>query len=125
MINAVDATVTRMDADALAVDFKVPIDSEEAMVKMFTDVCRKNKSIKVAVIDHISSQSAIMFPVAKIATALHELGVLVVVDGAHAPGQAHVDLEELGRAGVDFYSGNLHKWGFAPRGCAILWVHPR
>ena len=34
------------------------------------------------------------------------------------------DLEELGRSGVDFYAGNLHKWAFVPRSRSILWVKP-
>ena len=57
------------------------------MVELFAEVCRRNKSIRVAVVDHISSPSGIKFPVAKIAKSLHEMGVLVAVDGAHAPGQ--------------------------------------
>ena len=37
-------------------------------------------------VDHISSPSAIVFPIAALATELHKLGVLLLVDGAHAPG---------------------------------------
>ena len=74
-------------------------------------------------VDHISSASAVRWPLEAIVRELKSLGVSrVIVDGAHAPGQAEdLDLERLGRAGVDLYSGNLHKWGFAPRGCAVLW----
>jgi isopenicillin-N epimerase len=143
--NTSHATVKKYDADTLSLDFKVPIESESDIVDLYVEVVERNRSIRAAVIDHISSQSGIMFPVAKIASALHAMGVIVIVDGAHAPGQVQLgnmtqcdmywsrftsvhavmsDLEELGRQGVDYYAGNLHKWLYAPRGCALLWVNP-
>ena len=53
--------------------------------------------LQIAIIDHISSCSAMMMPIKAIAKALHSLGVLVMIDGAHAPGQVHLNLEELGK----------------------------
>eukprot|EP00095_Tigriopus_kingsejongensis_P011239 maker-scaffold414_size178625-snap-gene-0.34 protein:Tk11239 transcript:maker-scaffold414_size178625-snap-gene-0.34-mRNA-1 annotation:"hypothetical protein CGI_10027365" len=100
------------------------VESEQDIVDLYSEVCQRNRSIRMAILDHISSPSAIVFPLKRVAAELHKYGVLVLVDGAHAPGQIPVNLEELGEAGVDFYTGNLHKWGFSPRGTAILWVHP-
>ena len=79
--------------------------------------------MKIAIIDHISSASAIQFPVGRIVEGLKAMQVLTLVDGAHAPGQiANLALDQLD---ADFYTGTLHKWCYATKGTAILWVHPK
>ncbi|HEX6975561.1 MAG TPA: aminotransferase class V-fold PLP-dependent enzyme [Vicinamibacterales bacterium] len=76
---------------------------------------------RVAVIDHIAAHSSLIFPVAEMTRRLHERGVAVFVDGAHAPGAIPLDIESLG---ADWYVGNLHKWMWVPRASAVLWVAP-
>lgn len=77
---------------------------------------------RVLFLSHITSPSALVLPLGEITRLAHQKGLLVMVDGAHAPGQLDLDLEALG---VDAYFGNLHKWLNTPKGCAFLWVHPR
>jgi len=77
---------------------------------------------RLLVIDHITSPTAIVFPVASIVAAAHEAGVPVFVDGAHAPGHVPLDVPSIG---ADWYTGNAHKWFFAPRGCGLLWTAPK
>jgi hypothetical protein len=76
---------------------------------------------RLAVLDHVTSETALVLPVAQLAAACRAHGVAVLVDGAHAPGAIEVRIETLG---VDWYSANLHKWAFAPRGCGVLWAAP-
>lgn len=76
---------------------------------------------RVAVIDHITSLTALVFPVVDIAVRCRARGVPVLVDGAHAPGAVPLDVASLG---VDWYGGNLHKWAFAPRPSGFLWAAP-
>jgi isopenicillin-N epimerase len=75
---------------------------------------------RVVVMDHVTSESALVFPVAELAALCRARGVAILIDGAHAPGQLPIDIEVLG---ADYYAGNLHKWAFAPRSCGILWAH--
>ena len=76
---------------------------------------------RLAVIDHVSSETALTLPVAAMVAACRARGVPVLVDGAHAPGAIALDIEAVG---ADWYVANLHKWAFAPRACGLLWVAP-
>jgi isopenicillin-N epimerase len=76
---------------------------------------------RLAVIDHVTAQTALVLPVREIAGACRARGVPVLVDGAHAPGSRPIDISALG---VDWYAANLHKWAHAPRACGILWAAP-
>lgn len=77
---------------------------------------------RLAVLDHVASESGLVLPLAEMAARCRARGVPVLADGAHAPGALALDLPSLG---VDWYVGNLHKWAFAPRACGLLWASPR
>lgn len=76
---------------------------------------------RLVVVDHVTSLTALLLPVAAIAERCRRKGVPILVDGAHAPGAVALDIPSLG---VDYYAANLHKWAFAPRPSGFLWVAP-
>ncbi|XP_062619113.1 uncharacterized protein LOC134280688 [Saccostrea cucullata] len=118
------ANACRQAAEVLAgqfrqFDIRFPIRDESEVVESMTNHLDKYPKIRLVVIDHISSTTALVFPLKKMIAECRKRGVLVLVDGAHAPGHVEVNLEDLQ---ADFYTGSFHKWLYAPRGCAILWI---
>lgn len=93
-----------------------PVDIQQRVLAALTPRTR------LAMLDHISSPTATIFPVAELAEQLAARGIKVLIDGAHAPGMLELDLRQLGARGVTYYTGNLHKWCCAPKGSAFLWV---
>ncbi len=73
---------------------------------------------RAVLIDHVESGTGVVVPVGEVVAAL-EPDVVVIVDGAHAPGMLELDLDALG---ASFYAGNLHKWVCAPKGAAFVRV---
>lgn len=114
--NAMEFVARRAGARVVAVPVPFPIADPGEVVEA---VRAALPGARLAVLDHVTSVTGLVYPVAELVAACREHGVPVLIDGAHAPGQVPVD---LGALGADWWVGNAHKWLFAAKGCALLHV---
>lgn len=115
--NVLFETVRQAGASLVVAPIPFPLKSSDEIVEAVLRVI--SRRTRLVMIDHVTSNSALVLPVKRILRELEARGVDVLVDGAHAPGMLPLNLRELNPA---YYTANLHKWVCAPKGAAFLWA---
>ncbi|MFY7804763.1 MAG: aminotransferase class V-fold PLP-dependent enzyme [Limnoraphis robusta] len=117
--NALNFVAERWGAKVVVANIPFPINSSDEMINsILTQITPRTKLVLV---DHISSQTGLIFPLKRLIQELNTQGIESLIDGAHAPGMLPLNLHEIN---ATYYSGNCHKWLSAPKGAAFLYVKP-
>jgi selenocysteine lyase/cysteine desulfurase len=100
------------------IELEYPISNDEILA-LTQSALEKDLSVKLVLIDAISSLPGVRFPWERVCGLCRQNGIYSLVDGAHAVTQIPVD---IAKSQPDFFVSNLHKWSYVPRGCAVLYV---
>ena len=114
--NAITVSAARTGCSVVVADVPFPLQRTDDVVDAILATITQRTAL--VLLDHVTSPTAVINPIEDIVAGL-DPSVIVLVDGAHAPGMINVDLAALG---VDFYTANCHKWICSPKGAAFLWV---
>jgi len=117
--NALEFVADRAGAVTTVAEIPFPVAGPDEVVARVLD--RVSQRTRIALIDHVTSQTGLVLPIARIVRELAEQGVDTLVDGAHAPGMLDLDVRRIGAA---YYAGNCHKWLCAPKAAGFLHVRP-
>ncbi|MFI5135267.1 MAG: aminotransferase class V-fold PLP-dependent enzyme, partial [Chitinophagales bacterium] len=116
-LNAMKWFGEKQKAKVVIAEVPFPISSSD---EVFEAIMKKvSAKTKLVMVDYITSPTGILFPVKKIVDALSHRGIDCLVDGAHAPGQVPLNIDQLGAA---YFIGNCHKWICSPKGSGFLHV---
>ncbi len=115
--NALNFVAERSGATVVVAEIPFPLESPQQIVDAV--LAKVSDRTRLALLDHVVSQTGLIFPLADLIPPLTQRGIEVLIDGAHAPGMVPLNLATLG---ATYYTGNCHKWLCSPKGAAFLYV---
>ena len=115
--NALNYVSERTGARVVVAPIPFGLRNEDDMVAPVLE--RATARTRLALLDHVTSQTGLVFPIRRLVRELAARDIDTLVDGAHAPGMVPLNLREIGAA---YYTGNCHKWICSPKGAAFLAV---
>ena len=117
--NILEFVAHQASAKVVVVTLPFPLEHPQEVVDAV--MSRVTDRTRVALLDHVTSQTGLVLPIEALVSQLRERGVETLVDAAHAPGMLRLDVEAIG---AGWYTGNCHKWICAPKGAAFLYTRP-
>lgn len=115
--NALEYVADRTGARVVVAPVPFPLQDEAEIVEAICE--RITRRTRLALLDHVTSQTGMVMPLERIIPELAARGVESLIDGAHAPGMISLNLRKLG---ATYYTGNCHKWICSPKTAALLYV---
>ena len=123
-LNAMLRLVETRGIEVVTVKIPLPVRSPSQVVDRLAGAIAAEPRCRLALVDHITSPTGLVFDVAAIARRLEQTAphVRLIADCAHSAGQVELDLRALGDAGVSYAVAAMHKWTCSPKGSSILWA---
>ena len=95
----------------------LPLLSNKKFIKKIES--KISKKTKIIFISHVTSSTALIFPVKQISELAKKHNIFCIIDGAHAPAFLDLDIDKID---CDVYVGACHKWMCSPKGVSFLYV---
>ena len=99
------------------VTIPVPPESPQQLVDLFVNAT--TPQTRVWAIPHLTSATAVRFPVDQMCAIARQRNIISVIDGAQCCGHFQINMQQLG---CDAYFSSPHKWLLTPKGCGFLYI---